>query len=274
MTEETTRGVAQSQGQTKDNFEKAWAKRPWLNEEETDKDRAFRWWSAALALGNGAVEARHNLAQRLRNAECVEGCLCNVAANEIDRLAALAAPSPAVLDQSPHDRVKDPRDVRYWLDQQSKPTALDPVTVERCAKVAETYRGENSRSIRRDYEILIGGKISIAIRALIGQPASNGEPVDEDQALIEASRKKFGLVSSTKSTLPPCVHKECDDREWCGGLPECRYAEHVPQTNQTSGLWVCTGCGTRKSIEQIRGEKPYAVSCCPERRMVPPEEKA
>ena len=53
MTDDTPR-LAQSQGQTKDNFEKAWAKRPWLNEGETDKDRAFRWWCAALALGNAA----------------------------------------------------------------------------------------------------------------------------------------------------------------------------------------------------------------------------
>lgn len=29
-------------------FEKVWAKRPWLTYEESDKDRAFRWWSEAI----------------------------------------------------------------------------------------------------------------------------------------------------------------------------------------------------------------------------------
>lgn len=34
-------------------------------------------------------------------------------------------------------------------------------------------------------------------------------------------------------------------------------------------LWVCTGCGTRKSMEQIKGETPQAIACCPERHMAP-----
>lgn len=33
----------------RDRFERAWAKRPWLTEDESDKDRAWRWWQAALA---------------------------------------------------------------------------------------------------------------------------------------------------------------------------------------------------------------------------------
>lgn len=32
----------------RERFEAAWAKRPWT-EGETDKDRAWRWWQAALA---------------------------------------------------------------------------------------------------------------------------------------------------------------------------------------------------------------------------------
>jgi hypothetical protein len=32
-------------------FERAWAKRPWIAEEESDKDRAWRWWVAALESG-------------------------------------------------------------------------------------------------------------------------------------------------------------------------------------------------------------------------------
>lgn len=33
-----------------ERFEKAWAKRPWITEDESDKDRAWRWWQAALAV--------------------------------------------------------------------------------------------------------------------------------------------------------------------------------------------------------------------------------
>ena len=32
----------------RDRFETAWANRPWT-EDESDKDRAWRWWQAALA---------------------------------------------------------------------------------------------------------------------------------------------------------------------------------------------------------------------------------
>jgi hypothetical protein len=38
---------------------------------------------------------------------------------------------------------------------------------------------------------------------------------------------------------------------------------------ETAGLWVCAGCGTSKTLEQIKGEYPDALSCCPERKMVP-----
>lgn len=33
----------------RERFEKAWAKRPWIVEDESDKDRAWRWWQTALA---------------------------------------------------------------------------------------------------------------------------------------------------------------------------------------------------------------------------------
>lgn len=40
-----------------DAFLKAWSTRPWLLEQESDKDRAWRWWQTALA----SQEERHNL---------------------------------------------------------------------------------------------------------------------------------------------------------------------------------------------------------------------
>jgi hypothetical protein len=32
----------------RERFERAWNKRPWIIEDESDKDRAWRWWQAAL----------------------------------------------------------------------------------------------------------------------------------------------------------------------------------------------------------------------------------
>lgn len=37
-------------------FEKVWANRPWLTYEETDKDRAFRWWSEGAIFASGLVQ--------------------------------------------------------------------------------------------------------------------------------------------------------------------------------------------------------------------------
>lgn len=34
----------------------------------------------------------------------------------------------------------------------------------------------------------------------------------------------------------------------------------------------CTGCGSTKTIEEIRAENPAALSCCPERHMTEMDE--
>lgn len=47
----------EGQNPERERFEKAWAERPWIVEDETDKDRAWRWWQAALA----SEEPRLNL---------------------------------------------------------------------------------------------------------------------------------------------------------------------------------------------------------------------
>lgn len=31
-------------------FDRAWNARPWITDEETDKDRAWRWWQARASL--------------------------------------------------------------------------------------------------------------------------------------------------------------------------------------------------------------------------------
>jgi len=36
-------------------FDRAWNARPWVTEEEADKDRAWRWWQARASLMHGVV---------------------------------------------------------------------------------------------------------------------------------------------------------------------------------------------------------------------------
>ena len=38
---------------------------------------------------------------------------------------------------------------------------------------------------------------------------------------------------------------------------------------ETLEAMVCTGCGTTKSLAAIRASHPGALSCCPERKMIP-----
>jgi hypothetical protein len=35
---------------------------------------------------------------------------------------------------------------------------------------------------------------------------------------------------------------------------------------------VCTGCGTKLTIKELRKRFPRAISCCPERKMVDPKD--
>lgn len=45
-------------------------------------------------------------------------------------------------------------------------------------------------------------------------------------------------------------------------------ADSLSSTVRTD-LWACTGCGSQKTMDQIKGEHPQALSCCPERKMAP-----
>jgi hypothetical protein len=42
----------------REKFDEAWAKRPWITEDESDKDRAWRWWQAGFeaAVAQRAAE--------------------------------------------------------------------------------------------------------------------------------------------------------------------------------------------------------------------------
>ena len=52
-----------------------------------------------------------------------------------------------------------------------------------------------------------------------------------------------------------------------GALEKTKARHRTTSLAAQDGL-ICTGCGSTKSIEQIRAEHPSALSCCPERKMV------
>ena len=216
MTDDIKHGVAQSMGQTKDNFEKAWAKRPWLNEEETDKDRAFRWWCAALAPGNGAVEA-----------DPLAGLVARFSNALLKKLRLAQANGRSGWDHDDweadcqrgllrHVEKGDPRDVAAycafmwhhgWATKSPSPAVLDPVTVEACAKVANKWvaditaagdQFDKGGDIYAHANVCQG--VAAAIRALIGQPASNGEPV-----AVEAERTQ---------SVNKVLHQPSFDEAW------------------------------------------------------------
>ncbi len=56
-----------------------------------------------------------------------------------------------------------------------------------------------------------------------------------------------------------------------GGDLEAPTASPSPRVTEAPpiGVEACTGCGSTETIEQIRAKHPGALSCCPERKMVP-----
>lgn len=47
-----------------------------------------------------------------------------------------------------------------------------------------------------------------------------------------------------------------------------RLRARLAEVERASGV-ACSGCGCTETIEQIRARNPNAISCCPERDMVP-----
>ena len=152
--------AAQGKGQ-RSAFEKAWASRPW-HDESSGKDIAFYWWSAALAPGNGAVEHFTDLE----------------ISNEWERRFGVVVDSANSIPS---------------------PAALDPVTVEaqkneaflfEAADIAYFKAGRTSHPqdwleaglLARQHRNALS-----KVRALIGQPANNGEPVAKSLEFIQKS---------------------------------------------------------------------------------------
>jgi len=60
--------------------------------------------------------------------------------------------------------------------------------------------------------------------------------------------------------------------DWHETMDETRAILARPATRADAGVVegeVCTGCGTTKTLDKIKAINPQALSCCPERKMVP-----
>ena len=81
---------------------------------------------------------------------------------------------------------------------------------------------------------------------------------------VEADREKIAKIFA--------VIWHGDIGEWEGFLSKAdaflAYPGSLSSTVRTD-LWACTGCGSQKTMDQIKGEHPQALSCCPERKMAP-----
>lgn len=81
-----------------------------------------------------------------------------------------------------------------------------------------------------------------------------------------------GMLSSVGLTIGDAVLAVGDGDEQqlrCGACGTINSFGPVGNAQPAPGLWACTGCGSQQSIEQIRGEHPGAIACCPERKMAP-----
>jgi hypothetical protein len=95
---------------------------------------------------------------------------------------------------------------------QTPPAALDPVTVEACAKICEEL-GD-----------MPGCSIADEIRALIGQPASNGEPVRPHKTMT---------LDEYLATPLRGWHSVCFDIDGFGGVGVRYHGDSVTSTNKT-----------------------------------------
>lgn len=58
--------------------------------------------------------------------------------------------------------------------------------------------------------------------------------------------------------------------DWAQAVRLASAALNTAPSSDGEGEKVCTGCGSTKTLEQIRADHPQAISCCPERDMQPP----
>lgn len=169
---------------------------------------------AALAPGNGAVEAeRTQSVNKVLHQSSFEAAWAAFQNTGID----LVADSDDETCRCLHNAIS------AYLASAPSPAALDPVTVERCAKVIAEISQREAGMTDSLHSGLAGasrrdalGDAYDAVRALIGQPASNGEPVAyqrrwknspwEDIPLDGASREQV------EATLQRWRNSDCEIR--------------------------------------------------------------
>ncbi len=58
-----------------------------------------------------------------------------------------------------------------------------------------------------------------------------------------------------------------------GGLRPAMKSEgnRMSDAEKLKAGWICDGCGSRETIDEIRDRNPKALSCCPERKLTNPK---
>lgn len=108
---------------------------------------------------------------------------------------------------------------------------------------------------------------------------------DRLRKALEIARERFAGISNGRCPAPlGAANDPVAFREWAMAYANAGFGDAcatlatispegedgaVALNKRYQHLWVCDGCGTLKSLEQIKGESPAAIACCPERKMRP-----
>jgi hypothetical protein len=103
------------------------------------------------------------------------------------------------------------------------------------------------------------------LEAYIIEPLYAAVPSQPDTGVRAAFRA--GWYVNAAAEQPADYLSGCEEVDW---KDYAKSAEVPTEKSTASWLWACTGCGSQKTMDQIKGEYPNVLSCCPERKMAPP----
>lgn len=147
-----------------------------------------------------------------------------------------------------------------------------------CGKEADKPAGEVNRARERGLKLYCDRKCS-----------GLGRRQGKTKAQVAANLRRLGANLTSHSGQMACEEGAAEIERLCAERDEARrqvgeldvhlFTERSRRMAETERcakiaeelgrLWICAGCGTRKSLEQIKGEHPPAIACCPERKMIP-----
>lgn len=135
-----------------------------------------------------------------------------------------------------------------------------------CRAVAKELRRQSTQDYGEDADHL-----DMAAAYIERQATENGRLIAERSAARERIEAELALQIQHRND----VDREASRRHFEAKETAYRHALAIldtpaaPRADDVTEGEVCTGCGTTKTLAQIKAVNPQALSCCPERKMVP-----